>query len=84
MDLFKQKMEMQELEKKRLHQLALAEKKRLNAAGVTGSIFKGNRAAAEQATAMMVEQIDRMCTKTDVKGELEVSEEPESIVPPLT
>ena len=47
MDLAKQKMEMEELEKKRLQQLAILEQKRLNAAGVTGSLFKGNKSAEE-------------------------------------
>ena len=32
----------------------------------------------------MVEQIDRICLKSDGTGDLDVSEEPESIVPPLT
>ena len=45
MDLAKYKMEMQELEKKRLQQLAILEQKRLNAAGVTGSLFKVNKSA---------------------------------------
>ena len=32
----------------------------------------------------MVEQIDRICPEADGTGDLDVSEEPESIVPPLT
>ena len=47
MDLAKYKMEMQELEKKRLQQLAILEQKRLNAAEVTGRLFKVNLSAEE-------------------------------------
>ena len=32
----------------------------------------------------MVEQIDRICPDANVIGDLDISEEPESIVPPLT
>ena len=45
----------------RLNQLALAEKKRLNAAGITGSMFKGNQSGEDQVATIMIEQIDKMC-----------------------